>query len=198
MDFLINLLAEFVWFLTGIVVTFLGLRSSRIRGWAKHVGIKVHFDKPQLDFDIIGNNKSGIANLIVKNAGNRPAYNVYSFLFEGSEINVNFSIKSLGEQKVRSGVLAAGEKVKFTDKQLQFVGCNIMVRQEIWVDYSDEDGDHYRTIVLPTNPRGDDMKVLPPIRIQNRIPLAPNLNLECNEPWGSYRNGQKKLMNLNY
>ncbi len=198
MDLLTNLLAEFIWFVIGILATIYGLRTKRVRNFAKKLGLKVHFDKPQLDFDILTNQKSGKADLVVKNAGNRPAYNVYAFVFEGYEVTTGFNIRSLGEQRVRSGVLAVGEKITFTDKELAFIGCNVTVKQEIWIDYSDEDNDHYRTIVIPTNPRGDDMKVLPPMQIKNRIPLAPSLNYESKDHWETYRNGQSFVLNLSY
>lgn len=197
-DFWINVAASAFYSLILIGLTLISLKYKFMRDIAKKLGVKIHTDKPQLDFDIIIRDKRGKADLIVKNAGNRPAYNVYAFIFEGYEVSSGFHLRSLGQQKVRSGVLAVNEKLIFTDKQLAFIGCNVTSTQEVWIDYSDEDGDHYRTIVIPNSPRGDDMKVQPPIMIKYRIPLMPELDLESKDHYRTYRNGESKILNMNY
>jgi len=160
----------------------------------KRIGIKIHFDKPQLDFEILpGNNQKEGIDLKIKNAGNRPAYNVYAFLFEqfmATEIENNYIIKSLGDQNVRSGVLTVGEEIVFNNKKLEFNGCDVTCIQEIWIDYSDEDGDHYRTIVLPISARGDDLQILPPFQIKKRLPMIPGHEYSGDLYWEKIRSGE--------
>lgn len=176
-----NLIANLIWVILGAIIILVALRFAGIRSLLRKLGFSIHFDKPVLDIDLKRSKKPQKTSFIVKNAGNRPAYNVYLFLFEDYLAGTSYRIISLGDQAICSGVLGAGESVTFMDKEMAFYGCGATSEQEIWVEYSDEANQHYRTIIKPTSPRGDDMKVLPPIRIKCRLPMLPGMNYQGQE-----------------
>lgn len=195
-DVITSLVANFISFLLGIPVTLIALKISFFRRIAKNLGVKVHIDKPELDFDIKYKESSGF-NFVIKNAGTRAAYNVYAFLFEhfmAAESKNSYRVVSLGDQDVRCGVLAVNEKVEYANKKLNFVGCDVTCIQEIWVDYTDEDGDHYRSIITTGSARGDDMQVRPPFRINKRLPLLPSYEYSGDLPWHKLRSGKVRYM----
>lgn len=173
-----SLAANLIWVVLGAVVVLAALRFEFVRKLLRKVGFNIHFDKPVLDIDLRYNQKTNKTSFVVKNAGNRPAYNVYTYLFEDFLAGASYRIASLGGEDIRSGVLGVGEKVTFLDKNMMFHGCNVTSDQEVWVEYSDEANQHYRTVVIPSTPRGDDMKVLPPLRINERLPMLPNLDYQ--------------------
>jgi hypothetical protein len=178
-----NLIANLIWVILGAVAVLFTIRFEFIRKLLRKVGFNIHFDKPVLDIDLKYSQKTHKTSFVVKNAGNRPAYNVYVYLFEDFLAGASYRIVSLGDEDIRSGVLGAGEKETFLDKNMMFHGCSATSDQEVWIEYSDEASQHYRTVVLPSTPRGDDMKVLPPARIKERLPMLPSMDYQ----------GQKKI-----
>lgn len=190
-----NLVANLIWVVLGAVVVLATLRFEPIRKLLRKIGFNIHFDKPALDVELIYNQKTYKTSFVVKNAGNRPAYNVYFYLFEEFLAGASYRIASLGDENIRSGVLGAGKKVTFLDKNMMFHGCNATSDQEVWIEYSDEANQHYRTVVIPSAPRGDDMKIMPPMRIKERLPMLPSMDYqEQKKVDASLRSGRKGLI----
>lgn len=171
----VNLLADFIWAALGAVVLLFIIRFRWLRKLVSRLGIRPAANSPELDFYDSYDPEKGVSSIRIKNAGKSSAYNVYGFLFEVfNAMDVpQFTITSLGEQEIRVGVLGAGEEITFSDKVLMFDGCSVTCTQEIWFEYSDADEYHYRTRILPPTPRGDDIRIMPPIKIDQRLPLWP-------------------------
>lgn len=195
----INFVSNLITFLAGSVVTLLAIRIIWVRKLLRKVGVVVPVSRPQLDLDI-ERDDYGTTEIIIKNAGDKVAYNVYVFLFElfwGSE-DESYQISSLGTQKVRVGLLSPNEKVVFKGKVVSFSGCNVTSEQEIWVEYTDENDEHYRTRIVPPSARGDALRVMPPEKIKMRLPLLPGLKFTGNRDWKNIKLGKKGIKGLNY
>lgn len=98
-DFWINVAASAFYSLILVGLTLISLKYKFMRDIAKKLGVKIHIDKPQLDFDIIIRDKRGKADLIVKNAGNRPAYNVYALFLKVTRLATAFICDHLDSKK---------------------------------------------------------------------------------------------------
>lgn len=195
----INFISNLVTFVAGSVVTLLAIRIIWIRKLLRKVGVEVPVSRPQLDLDI-ERDGHGTTEIIIKNAGDKVAYNVYVFLFEifwASE-DETYQISSLGTQKVRVGLLSPNEKVVFKGKVVSFSGCNVTAEQEIWVEYTDENDDHYRTRIIPPSARGDTLRVVPPEKIKTRLPLLAGLQFTGNRDWRDIKLGKKGIKGLSY
>jgi hypothetical protein len=199
-DLGINLLAAFIAFVIGVTVSLLAIKIKRFRIFLRKIGLHFPINRPQLDLDLSYDHKQDKTKVIIKNAGDQAAYNVYAFLFEvfhGTE-NKTYTVSSLGNESIRAGILAPGEKVTFEGKNIKFDGCNITAEQEMWVEYTDEVGDHYRTKVIPPSPRGDDLKVEVPFKISHRMPRLPGLRYEGAKDYEIIQKGRGGLPNLPY
>ena len=199
-DLVVNLIANSIWFIFGIIITLLSIRFKFIKLFLGKLGINIPIIRPQLDLSLEYDNIRRSTEVSIKNAGDRAAYNVYLFLSENylAGERDEYTITSLGGQKIRAGILAKNEQLKFTGKNVNFETCNVTVNQEMWVEYTDEDNVHYRTIIIPPSPRGDDVKVLPPIRIQQRLPGLPNLHYKGNGNYEKIRIGKNGIPGLAY
>jgi hypothetical protein len=181
-------------------LTITAMRFRIARMLLRKLGVDIKLSRPQLDLDLEYDGKTYTTKVIIKNAGDQAAFNVYCFLFEifhASE-DGDFKVSSLGSEKIKAGVLAPGEKIIFDGKRVQFDGCNVTAEQELWVEYTDESDQHYRTRIIPPSPRGDDLKVEPPINIKYRIPRLPGLNYPGKRDYEALRRGQAGLQGIDY
>lgn len=195
-----NLLSSAIWSIAGIILAFISLRFTMIRRALSKLGVNTYINKPQLAFDTEYDSERQQTKITIKNAGDRAAYNVYAFLFEiyHATDEEAYLIKSLGNQKVKIGILASNESISFEDKNIMFEGCNVTAEQEVWIEYTDEYNTHYRTRMLPPSPRGDDAKILPPAQIKKRLPMLPSLKYTGKKDWASIRNGKKGIPNTEF
>lgn len=196
----VELIAGIALFALGSLVTIGALHWRWLRIFLSWCGIHVKIPRPQLDLDLEYDLKTDTTKVLIKNAGDQAAFNVYCYLFEifhASE-DGNFKISSLGSEGIKAGVLAPGEKLTFDGKHVQFDGCNVTCEQEIWVEYTDEVKRHYRTRIIPPTPRGDNLKVEPPVQIQKRMPRLPGLSFEGSRNYESIRKGKAGLQSLHY
>jgi hypothetical protein len=134
-------------------------------------------------------------DVIIANHGGEPAYDVYVFLYSHSYIDENsYSLKSLGESDVRSGVLGVGKEAHFDNVDLMFEGCSLTAKDEIWVEYSNSAGVHFRTRITPPSPRGDSLRVSPPKVIRKRLELMPAFHQDYNDNrWKKFEDGNATL-----
>jgi hypothetical protein len=195
-----NIIAGLVLIILGSLLTIAAMRFDPIRKFLNKIGVNINVSRPQLDLDLEYNGITYTTKVTIKNAGNQAALNVYCYLFEifHASANGDFNISSLGSERIKAGVLAPGEKIFFDGKRVQFDGCNVTSEQEIWVEYTDELGQHYRTRIIPPSPRGDDLKVEPPVKIKNRMPRLPGLNYSGKQNYEAIRKGQHGLPGLAY
>jgi|GEM_PF-5830089 len=199
-----NLIAEIIssilFLFLGVTITLIAIKFRPFRKLLRKLGINVPIPKPQLDLDLTYNHKTDSTAIAIKNAGDQAAFNVYCFLFEvfhASE-NLDYRISSLGEENIKAGILAPGERITFKGSHLHFDGCNITAEQEVWIEYTDELDTHYRTRVIPPSPRGDSLKVETPTVIKHRIPRLPRLAYTGQKDYEMIRRGKKGLPNLLY
>ncbi len=195
-----ELIASLILLVVGSAITIAAMRFQFVRKFLRKLGVNIKLSRPQLDLDLEYDAKSDTTEVIIKNAGDQAAFNVYCYLFEifhASE-GGDFKVSSLGVEKIRAGILAPGEKVIFKGKHIQFDGCNVTAEQEIWVEYTDEIDQHYRTRIIPPTPRGDDLKVEPPLIIQHRMPRLPGLSYPGKGSYEAIRKGQEGLRGIKY
>lgn len=195
-----ELIASVILIGIGSAITVASIRFDSMRKLLKRLGVNIRLSRPQLDLDLDYDGASHTTKVIIKNAGDQAAFNVYCYLFEiyhASE-DGNFKISSLGSEGIRAGVLAPSERIQFDGKQIHFDGCNVTSEQEIWVEYTDEMKQHYRTRIIPPSPRGDDLKVEPPTMIKHRMPRLPGLGYEGKRNYEAIRKGDEGIQGLNY
>lgn len=196
----IEILAGLALFALGSIGTFAAIHWKWLRKLLSKIGVNIKISRPQLDLELEYDSKNDTTKVVIKNAGDQAAFNVYCFLFEvfhASE-NKEFKISSLGSQGIKAGVLAPSELIYFDGKHVHFDGCNVTSEQEIWVEYTDEINQHYRTRIIPPSPRGDELKVEPPAKIKKRMPRLPGLNYTGSKNYLPIRRGKKSLQRLGY
>lgn len=196
----VEIIAGIAIFIFGSLVTIVAIRWRWLRRVLGKIGIHIKVPRPQLDLDLEYVSKKDTTRVLIKNAGDQAAFNVYSFLFElfhASESG-EYKISSLGSEGIKAGVLAPSESVLFGGKHIKFDGCNVTYEQEIWIEYTDETGLHYRTRIIPPTPRGDDLKVEHPVNIKERLPHLSGLSYTGNRDLNAIRRGRKGLDGLHY
>lgn len=183
-DIINNLAANLIWTIAAVIFVYL-FKNPIIRAF-RRVWPKIDSKIPHIDFSAVYKPSQDYkSDITIKNAGGEPAYNVYVFLFVEFPGDGGYSIQSLGAEGVRSGVLGIGETIKFKDKSMLFDGCDITCRNEVWVEFSNVAGVHFRTVVLPPSPRGDDWRMLPPKVIKKRLSQIPGFH--GNYPGASWK-----------
>lgn len=193
-DVLNNLLATLIWV---IFASALGLILKRpITRLLRKILPQIDSSIPHIDFSMAYNRNGDYkTDVIIANHGGEPAYDVYVFLYSHSYIDENYySLKSLGESDVRSGVLGAGKEAHFDNVDLMFDGCSLTAKEEIWVEYNNSAGVQFRTRVTPPSPRGDSLRVFPPKVIKKRLELMPNFHQNFNDNrWKKFEDGKATL-----
>ncbi|MFZ2836568.1 MAG: hypothetical protein WAZ21_04575 [Candidatus Saccharimonadales bacterium] len=189
-----NLLATLIW------VAFAGVIGlifrARIARFIRRILPQIDSSIPHVDFsmnyNVRGDYKTDIA---ISNNGGEPAYNVYVFLYSKSFVSKNdYSLKSLGGDEVRSGVLGITRDVNFIGVELIFDGCSLTTKEEIWVEYDNAAGVHFRTVVTPPTPRGDSIRVNPPKVIKKRLEMMPEYHTTRHDSeWKKFEKGKYTL-----
>lgn len=178
-DILGNLLANLIWAVIFVPIAGLLLRVKAIQIMLARLAPTLGGKVPHISFALeYVAAATKVSNIVIENAGLEPAYNVYVYLFEKHQGEASFSIKSLGNEGIKKGILGAGKSIVFKDRQVVFENCNVTSEQEVWVEFSNAAGVHFRSIVLPQTARGDDWRVLPPRVIKFRLPMLPGWKYE--------------------
>lgn len=193
-DVLNNLLATLIWvIIAGIVGVIFRVRIARL---LRRVLPQIDSSIPHVDFTFNYNEHGDLkSDIIISNNGGEPAYNVYVFLYTKSFVGAdNYTLKSLGNSNVRSGVLGVAGIVEFKGVDLAFAGCSITSKEEIWIEYDNAVGVHFRTVVIPPTPRGDSLKVNPPKVIKERLEMMPGFDKSYHDKeWKKYEKGKQTL-----
>jgi hypothetical protein len=191
-DIINNLIASFIWALLVVVV----LRFKTIQLIVARLAPKVGARVPHIDFIVeYQSERSQRCKVIIQNAGSEPAYNVYVYLFEEPQVGEGIMLLSLGNEGISKGILGAGKQIIFDDKKVAHESCNVTTAQQIWVEFSNAAGVHFRSIVIPPSARGDDWKILPPKVIRVRLPTVPYWRYEEKDPRsiGAIKKGRVSL-----
>lgn len=152
---------------------------------------------PHINFEIRSHHmKSGEwkNTVIVSNAGDEPAYNVYVFYFEQFPEG-NFKIRpSDMEHMISRPILGIRDSLTFKMDGVHFDGCNVTCVQEVWIEYENSLGVPFRVISKPGTARGDVARILPPKVIKYRLEQLPGAVIEGNKKDArKYIKGKKAL-----
>lgn len=156
---------------------------------------QLHSKTPHINFDLKEPKKrkrTWKQDIVINNAGNEPAYNVYVFFYERDMVTQNnYEIRSLGHEGVKRGVLGIRDRITFEGLSEYFQSCGVTSKHEIWIEFENSAGVAFRTVILPVTPKGTSEHVRPPKVIKNRLERAPSLTIEENDKnWKKYEKGK--------
>ena len=189
--------------ISGIIVaitiaTLAFIFRSTIVAFVKKLLPKLASKTPHVNFEMNSHHtqKGGWENtVVVSNAGDEPAYNVYVFYFEQFPEG-NFKIKASDMNNlVTRPVLGIRDRLEFKTEGVHFDGCNVTCKQEVWVEYENSLGVAFRVVSEPGNPRGDVAQIHPPRVIKRRLEQLPGASREGHKREARYyKKGTKTLL----
>ncbi len=195
-DIFSNLLANLIWAaifvpIAGLLLklkaaqTVLARLAPSLGGKVPHISFTLEYEKAA----------SKLSNVVIENVGLEPAYNVYVYLFEEHQVS-GFSIKSLGNEGIKKGILGASKSIVFKDRNVLFDSRDATSEYRAWVEFSNAAGIHFRSVIVPQATRDDDWRVLPPQVVKFRLPMLPDWTYEQRDKkdLGKLKKGEKQIM----